>query len=395
MFNDYELDVNQVSKELKLQLEIIRMENTEELKAIDKERFVHIDWDHFLKLAIHHRIYSLIYVRLQELDETLIPAYVFEVLHRKFKKNTLQMLHLSAEMEQVSKSFTENEVRTLFLKGPVLAVDLYGDISLRTSSDLDILISIDDLDRVEKLLFKQGYVKDDEILTVLNDWKWRHHHKTYYHSSKKITLEIHWRLSPGPSKEPQFEELWGRKRKSSLTHFPTYYLGREDLFLFLVSHGARHGWSRLRWLVDIHQLVRQKLDWGKLNRLLNKYQYLHLGGQALILASQLLKTPMDEEMKPIIVGNRPGRLAQEAIFYMERMVNLHSNPVPEDVYKYHRRHLFSLMSNLQKFFFVMSFLYPYPEDSEALPLPKHFHFLYFPLRPVLWAWRKTKKHVLS
>ena len=31
------------------------------------------------------------------------------------------MLHLSGEMEQVSKLFTENEIRTLFLKGPVLA----------------------------------------------------------------------------------------------------------------------------------------------------------------------------------------------------------------------------------------------------------------------------------
>ena len=31
------------------------------------------------------------------------------------------MLHLSGEMEQVSKLFNENKIRTLFLKGPVLA----------------------------------------------------------------------------------------------------------------------------------------------------------------------------------------------------------------------------------------------------------------------------------
>ena len=45
-------------------------------------------------------------------------------------------------MEQVSKLFNENKINLLILKGPVLAVDLYGDISLRTSSDLDILIPI-------------------------------------------------------------------------------------------------------------------------------------------------------------------------------------------------------------------------------------------------------------
>ena len=52
------------------------------------------------------------------------------------------------------------------------------------------------------------------------------------------------------------------------------------------------------------------------------------------------------------------------------MVNLHTDPVPEDVAKYHKRHLFSLMSNQQKIFFILSFLYPFPTDAETLPLPK-------------------------
>ena len=52
-----------------------------------------------------------------------------------------------------------------------------------------------------------------------------------------------------------------RKRISSLTSYPIYFLGREDLFLFLVSHGARHGWSRLRWLTDIDRLLKQELNW--------------------------------------------------------------------------------------------------------------------------------------
>ena len=34
-------------------------------------------------------------------------------------------------------------------------------------------------------LLKLGYVKDDYIQTVLNDWKWRHHHVTYFHPEKE------------------------------------------------------------------------------------------------------------------------------------------------------------------------------------------------------------------
>ena len=43
------------------------------------------------------------------------------MIKQKCKKNTFQMLHLSGEMEQISKLFNENEIRTLVLKGPVLA----------------------------------------------------------------------------------------------------------------------------------------------------------------------------------------------------------------------------------------------------------------------------------
>ena len=78
----------------------------------------------------------------------------------------------------------------LVLKGPVLAVDLYGDVSLRTSGDLDILIPINDLDKAENFLLKLGYEKDDYIQTVLNDWKWRHHHVTYFHPQKGIKLKF-------------------------------------------------------------------------------------------------------------------------------------------------------------------------------------------------------------
>ena len=100
--------------------------------------------------------------------------------------------------------------------------------------------------------------------TVLNDWKWRSHHIVYFHPQKNIMLEIHWRLEPFPSKELTFNELWARRRVSQITNYPVYFLGEEDLFVYLVSHGARHGWFRLRWLLDIDQMVRKGLNFEKM-----------------------------------------------------------------------------------------------------------------------------------
>lgn len=392
MSKGFILNLNEVPKELKLMIELIKSESIEELNAIEIGFFENLDCKKFVELAFHHRIFPVISQKVKKIyPNKLLTKFVVDHLNSSYKNNIFNMLHLSAEMEQVSMLFKENQIKTLFLKGPVLAAELYGDISLRTSGDLDLMIPISDLDKAEKLLLDAGYVKDDYIETILNDWKWRHHHITFIHPQKNIKLEIHWRLNPGPSKEPSFEELWDRKQLSKLTSNPVYFLGREDLFLFLVSHGARHGWSRLRWLLDIHQLVKFELNWPYVIKLLKKHQYLHIGGQALILSSQLFNTPLSKEMVPLIKNPRAQKLSNEATFYLQKMVNLHTDPVPEDVARYHKRHLFSLMSFRQKILFLISLLFPYPEDAKTLPLPEKLHLLYFPLRPFLWVLRKTKK----
>lgn len=384
------LDLANVPRELKVILELLKQGNNE----ISRKLFEEIDWELFIKQAKHHRVFPILYPQLKEVQDGLIPVEVIRHLSSDYKRNTFNMLYLSAEMERVSEIFTEEKIRLLFLKGPVIAQDLYGDISLRTSSDLDFLIPIEELEKAEAILVRQGYEKEDYIKTVLNDWKWRHHHVTYFHSEKRMKLEIHWRLNPGPGVEPSFNELWDRKRKSELTTYPVYLLRKEDLFLFLVSHGARHGWSRLRWLIDIHKLTEQEMDWGTTKKLLKRYHHQNAGAQALILASELLSSEITDDMKPLLEKNKSKRLAQGAIYYLERMVNLHTDPVPKDVANYHGRHLFSLMSISQKLLFILSFFHPYPEDAESFPLPKKLHFLYFPIRPFTWAWRRTRKNAL-
>ena len=178
-----------------------------------------IDWNLFIQLTRHHRVYPIIYQKIKLVESRFVPAFVLETLQLDYRKNIFRMLQLSGETESISKLFTKHKLPVLFLKGPTLSADLYGDISLRTSSDIDLLIPINDLEKVDQLLCKAGYEKDDYIQTVLNDWKWRHHHFTYFHSDKKIKLEIHWRLHPGPGKEPSFTELWERREKSSLQNF--------------------------------------------------------------------------------------------------------------------------------------------------------------------------------
>ncbi len=391
MLNDNHLDSWEYSQELRLLLALLEADSRDGLSFEHWELLQGVDWNGFIELARHHRVFPTIHLKLQELKLGHIPPFVKELFQRDYYRNTLQMLALSGEMEGLAKELAEADVRALFLKGPVIAADLYGDVSLRTSSDLDVLVPISDLPEAERLLSGRGYVKDDYIETILNDWKWRHHHITFHHPVKKIKVEVHWRLNPSPSSEPDFNDLWSRKRQSSLISRPIYYLGREDLFMFLATHGARHGWSRLRWLLDMKQLMGQRVDWPQLIALLRKHRCTHIGGQALVLAARLLAAPLQEPMRPLLASRKAEWLAEDTMFYVQRMVNLHSPPLPKDVEAYHKQYLFALMTKRQKLLFLSSCMHPYAVDAKTLPLPKRLHFLYFPLRPLLWAWRKARK----
>ncbi|WNF35282.1 nucleotidyltransferase family protein [Bacillaceae bacterium IKA-2] len=393
MDNNISINVERIPKELKLLLDLIKVQNEEFTPGNREEQFRNINWDLTIKLAKFHRLYPFLYPKLKDVE--FIPSFVVQELSEEYQKNTFQMLYLCAKMEHVSKLFIESEIPVIFLKGPALAKDLYGDISLRTSSDLDVLVQVNRVEEVENLLLLHGFEKKDNIRTVLGDWKWRYYHNVFFHPQKNIKLEIHWRLNPGPGKEPSFHELWDRKRQSFLISCPVYMLGREDLFLFLVSHGARHGWFRLRWLMDIHQMMKQDISWKKVSKLINSFHNPAVIGQAMILVSYLLGTHVPKEMEHIALNKRSRRLAQAAIFYFEKMVNPHTEPIPDYVSNYNKRYLFSIKSINHKFLFTLSLFYPYPEDAEALPLPTKLHFLYFPLRPLIWVWRKTRKHAIS
>ncbi|KHE69227.1 nucleotidyltransferase family protein, partial [Halobacillus sp. BBL2006] len=205
------LDLSNVPKELKLIMELLKAETKVDIQSIQSKWFKDVNWKLFIKQSLHHRVFPILHSKVEAVKDGLIPSFVIERLSFEYKRNTFQMLQLSGEMERVSRLFSQHEVRTIFLKGPMLAHELYGDLSLRTSGDLDVLIPINKLTQAEDLLERQGYEKDDYIQTVLNDWKWRHHHVTYVHPKKKIKIELHWRLNPGPSKEPDFESLWNRK----------------------------------------------------------------------------------------------------------------------------------------------------------------------------------------
>ena len=375
------LQVTGFSKELKLMLALIKNDTNSIQSFLDSS----INWYVFLKVVKQHRLYPIVYKKLNEGFDKDVPIEIMSQIKSLYQQNTFQMMSLSAEMERISECFQEQGVRCLFLKGPALGYQLYEDLSLRTSNDLDLLISIKDFEKANNLLLQQGYKRDSYLRSILGDWKWKNHHVEYMHPETFHKIELHWKLHPGRAKEPSFEQLWNRKQISSLTSKPVYLLGMEDLFVFLMVHGARHGWFRLRWLVDLVDLSNQVTDWRMIKKMQRRYQVSHIAAQVDLLAKGLLDKNLSNSVH---VTKGANQLAEEALFLILNEVDIHDDQLSRRFAKRADQYYQAVMTRRQKFFRMIGALYPCIEDAKTLPLPKSLQFLYFPLRPFLWLWRR-------
>lgn len=386
MANEKKITVGTMSQELKLMLHFLS-ERYPSTENVTNDR-TDINWHKFLDLVIHHRVYPILYPRLNSSSNIQVPEEIMTKLGVYYNHNILNMLQLTAELKKVHDRFHQNGIKSIMLKGPLLSLQLYGDLSLRTSKDLDILIPQDKIEEAERLLHEMGYITESNDYRILSNWKKKMHHLSFYHPTRSFQIEIHWRLNPYVGESFSFNSLWERRASVTVSGNPYPVLGNEDLLIYLSDHGARHGWFRLRWLLDIERLMKTNVDLSLLKYNIKRNAAKHVTGQAIILVSELFKTDVSAEIKSAVVTREAYRLARLSLIYVKEIVQL--NPVPEKrlAWKY-KRYMFALLSGRHKLNYALQHFMPSPADIALIPLPKRLYLLYYPLRPFLWFWRKN------
>ncbi|MFD1957530.1 nucleotidyltransferase family protein [Paenibacillus thailandensis] len=67
-----------------------------------------LDWNAFVELALHHRVYPAVYLKLNSLA-SIVPADTMETLRYHHHSNTFKMLELTKEMSRISGALAEDE----------------------------------------------------------------------------------------------------------------------------------------------------------------------------------------------------------------------------------------------------------------------------------------------
>jgi hypothetical protein len=297
---------------LKLEVRLLLCCACTQMDAVSAEEIirllrVEIDWNYLLDLALRHNCLPLLYRSL----EAVAPAVVPETIRTELKKHIQVIiqgnLFHARELLHLLGLFKQHGIQVLPYKGSVLAASVYGDLALRPSNDLDILVHERDILQAMDLLISSGYeilrpsmIADEQksrqsfsVQNLVKNSPWAYQ-LVLWHRERRVVVELHWRVMPKYIFPNGPEELWEDLEPIFLGAVTVHSFAPENLLWFLCVHGTKHQWERLIWLCDIAELIRAypNLNWGRVDMQASKLgieRRLYLG---LLLANRMLKAPI-------------------------------------------------------------------------------------------------------
>lgn len=257
-----------------------------------------LDWTRFADIAEHHGLIPHVGDRLAAFSD-LIPAEAMRSLRGLCETNAKRTLWLSRELIRVVKHLESQGIPALPYKGPALAELLYGNVTGRQFSDLDILIHARDYTRTKAALSEVGFKPGLALSPPVESALLRTGYELTFDSvNGRNLLEIQWQILPRfYAVDLDMEAIFARAVTQSVAGVAVRALRADDVLVTLCVHAAKHLWMQLSWLYDIATLARiSQIDWGSVWRQSEKLGTRRIVGVTLLLAHRLLGAPLPPEM---------------------------------------------------------------------------------------------------
>jgi hypothetical protein len=269
-----------------------------------------VQWKPLFARADKHGTLPLLYTSLSGL-EGAVPAEEMRWLKQSYQTNLHKALLLSREQIRIVGTLTERGIEVMPYKGLALAEILYGDIALRQSGDIDLLIRPQDLPRVRDVVRELGYKPQ----LAFSETEERAYLKSGYEcafdgEAGPNLLELQWAIQPRfYAVDFDMDGLFRRALTIPVAGHPMKTPSPADLLIVLSVHAAKHVWGRLVWLCDIAQLMRRsELDWKWVGAQARQLGVMRILRVTMLLANRLLGFAIPAAAR-IHLGEDSGELA--------------------------------------------------------------------------------------
>ncbi len=259
-----------------------------------------LDWNVLDRHARDHGLLPLLYSHLERNFPLVVPNMQQQRL--KAVEAGAHNLFLSGALLNILDTLQTAGIRALAYKGPALAALLYGDVTWREMSDLDILIHRASFPAAREVLAGLGYQPASELSPKQQEARLRSDCECEFFSAHgKILVDLHWQITaPHLAQRFSFDELWDRRRMVTLGQKSVPTFSAEDTALVLGVHGGKHLWQRLGWLADFAESLLQNLDWRTLKLRAREARAERMLLLALALAEDIIQVQIPSEFSAAI-----------------------------------------------------------------------------------------------
>jgi hypothetical protein len=356
-----------------------------------------VDWNVALSLAHQHGLIPLLarHVASGAIDPTTIPAQAATALHHQATTTIHRNLYLTGELVTLLRDFAVHDIRTVPLKGPVLAHTLYKSVALRRFNDLDLLVHELDLQRVIALLVSRGYHAKEAYQPTLSPlMRSTQHHISMIAPSGRYRVEVHYHLLP-----PLGRTRYGLHMIEADLDV-TMFLGiqvrvlcAEALLVYLCMHGTGHLWERLEWICGVAELLRsgRVQDWNRVHAYADRFAATRRVHTGLLIAHQLLGAPIPQDI------GRADKRTQDATYSIINRI-MHD---PGYMYGYIHNPIgtlaYQMLTDPGPMTWVrrcaITVFTPHMADITTITLPRLLWPLYYLIRPIRLSLRHGSRLV--
>lgn len=284
------------------------VKNPQTIQQIETLAQGNLNWAALIQLAKKHKVGPLFYHQLSHLAIETVPTVLQDEFCQYSHTMAGRNLFITFELTRLLSLMAEKGIDTLPYKGPVLAQTIYKTLSLRVFSDLDIVIQPQDIYAVEELFIAEGYRpyygKKSRTELAAHMKSAAEHTYDFYHDSKQVFIEVHWRFWPKTFSSVNPSHLWHRRQTATVAGKTVSTLLIEDYLIILCMHGSRHVWQRLSWLCDIAMLLHNypDLDWQQVMEQAHEWGVHRMLCLGLYLAHTWLNAPLPESIIQQLAG---------------------------------------------------------------------------------------------
>lgn len=336
-----------------------------------------LNWDLLINLSNSNGTTPLIYRNLMRLNLDDEIMNMFKNAYNVCLRNNI----INSEgMHRAVALLGEAGIPAISLKGAKASEEIFGDLGLYPSSDIDLLVRPADFERARDVLVRNGWERCEGIIE--RAYRESHYHVPY--SGNLGLLELHWNLAFKYFRIPP-DFWWEGAVDVEQSGLRYKILSPERYILYAIFRLYAHGFRPLKFLVFLSEIVRyynERVDWQMLLHYASRFGMLNLVIFSLRLSHDLLGCQMVETI-----------LEQEVSFYDFYQGKIAKYLFEEEGFPLYRIGLFAMLLDrrrdacrvlLRRFFPSLgeiSLRYGVPLDSRRI-------YPYYLFNPVLIFFRR-------